>query len=167
MKEIILVGRGGQGAKSAGQIIALVASKNNEVQAFPEFGPERTGAPTKAYVRISKEKIRTTEPIQKADYIIVVDGTIDISDIKLKDGGKIIKNSKNDIPATKIAEKILGKNKPNTVLLGAFCKTAKMDKKAFISSIKEVFGRKLSEEMLKKNIKCFEEGYDLVAKDVF
>ena len=162
MKEIILVGRGGQGAKSAAQIIALSAAKKDlYVQAFPEYGPERTGAPTKAYVRISEKQIRTVEPIIDADYIILIDPTINISDLKLKTGGKIIRNSKDDVPATQIAEKILGKNKPNTVLLGNFCKKEKMDKKAFISSIKEVFGRKLSEEMLEKNKKCFEEGYSL------
>ena len=162
MKEIILVGRGGQGAKSAAQIIALAAAeKGLYVQAFPEYGPERTGAPTKSYVRISNKKIRTNEPLKNADYIIIIDDTINVEDIKLKEKGIIIKNSEKDIPATQIAEKILGKNKPNIVLLGAFCKKAKMDKKTFISAIKEVFGRKLSKEMIQKNIKCFEKGYSI------
>lgn len=159
MKEIIILGRGGQGGKSAAQIIALAASKKNYVQAFPEYGPERTGAPTKSFVRISDKPIKSCEPLTEADYIIIIDNSLTSEGLKLKKGGKIINNSEKDVPATKIAEKILGMNKPNIAMLGAFAKVSGMNKKDMIEAIKKIFGKKLSKELVDKNIKAFEEGY--------
>ena len=75
--EIRIHGRGGQGAKSASQLIVEAAmEQGRQVQAFPEFGPERSGAPMVTYARISDKPIRTYEPVLKPDIVIVIDPTL-------------------------------------------------------------------------------------------
>src|SRR5512133_2510001 len=75
--EIIFYARGGQGAKSAAEIMAQAAvSEGKFVQAFPSFGPERSGAPTETYLRISEKEIRTHEPIIEPDVVVVLDESL-------------------------------------------------------------------------------------------
>ena len=70
-------GRGGQGAKTAALLLADVAFKTGQnVQGFPEYGPERMGAPITAYNRISASKIRVHSNIYTPDYVVVVDETL-------------------------------------------------------------------------------------------
>ncbi|MBD3300422.1 MAG: hypothetical protein GF347_03660 [Candidatus Moranbacteria bacterium] len=77
MLQIIINGRGGQGAKTMAMLLAEAAIGSNKYAiAFPEFGPERTGAPVKAYLRIDSDEILTREPIQKPDLLIVLDDTL-------------------------------------------------------------------------------------------
>ena len=77
MIQIVFHGLGGQGAKSAAQILADAAfGEGKEIQAFPEFGPERRGAPVRAFVRISDRPITTHEPITKPDYTVIIEPTM-------------------------------------------------------------------------------------------
>ena len=77
IKSVVFHGRGGQGAKTAAMLLAVSAiNLGSYAQAFPEYGPERTGAPVKSYVRISNIKIRTHEPVKKPNIIVVIDDTL-------------------------------------------------------------------------------------------
>ena len=75
--EIIIYGRGGQGAKTTAEIIAQGALLEDKfVQAFPEFGPERSGAPVQTFVRISDKPVKTREPVLNPDCFMVLDETL-------------------------------------------------------------------------------------------
>ena len=107
MKDLIEIrwhGRGGQGAKTAALLLADVAfSIGKEVQGFPEYGPERMGAPITAYNRISDNEIRVHSNIYDPDFVAVVDETllndVDVTKGLSKDGGILVntEKSKEDI----------------------------------------------------------------------
>lgn len=143
MVEIRWHGRGGQGAKSACLLLADVAGLEGKfVQGFPEYGPERMGAPITAYNRISEKRCTIHSNIYYPDYVVVVDETLlDSVDVTggLKEGGAIIINTPDSpreirprlrgwsgkvctIDARRISEEILGKNLPNTPMLAALVK---------------------------------------------
>ena len=140
MIEIRWHGRGGQGTKSAVLWFAdIVFEKGKNVQGFPEYGPERTGAPLTAYNRLSDRKIKIHSNIYNPDYIIIVDETqIDNKVLKgIKDNTILIINTDEQrenisfrlslterqkermvcIPATRISRKNLGKVFPNIPML--------------------------------------------------
>jgi pyruvate ferredoxin oxidoreductase gamma subunit len=125
--EIRWHGRAGQGAKTASQLLAaasMAAGKN--VQAFPEYGPERSGAPMRAYTRIGDEKIRRRYGVTEPDVVVVLDESLlreAAAAEGLRDGGVLIVNSEHElegaicVPATKIAAQ--GAGYVNVVMLGA------------------------------------------------
>ena len=138
MIEIRWHGRGGQGAKTASLLLADAAFNTGKyIQGFPEYGPERMGAPLTAYNRISDTPIRIHSNIYEPDYVVVVDdtllesvdvtaglketGAIVINTTKSKDYlEKALKGYKGDIytiDARKISEEALGKYFPNTPML--------------------------------------------------
>ena len=140
MVEIRWHGRGGQGAKTACLLLADAAfSSGKYVQGFPEYGPERSGAPITAYNRISNTRCTIHSNIYEPDYVVVVDeGLIDCVDVTagLKADGAIIINTKKSpeeirpqlrgytgrvctIDANRISAEILGKAYPNTPMLAA------------------------------------------------
>ncbi len=179
--EIIIYGRGGQGAKTTAEIIAQASlAEGRNIQSFPEFGPERKGAPVKTFVRISDNQIKTREPIVDPDCVLVLDETLldSINVTKNLDNKEpLIINSKkskqqliqkigfkgNIIPidATGISRDIIGENRPNTVILGKF---AFVSEKIKIETIAEFFKdkylEKIGSEKTKKNIKAIEKAYD-------
>lgn len=146
MKDIVEIrwhGRGGQGAKTASLLLADAAFNTGKyVQGFPEYGPERMGAPITAYDRISTERCTVHSNIYEPDYVVVVDESlIDSVPVTagLKDEGAIVINSSKDpeeirpllkgykgrvctIDANKISEEELGKVFPNTPMLAAIVK---------------------------------------------
>lgn len=164
--EIRWHGRGGQGAKTAALLLADAAFDSGKyVQGFPEYGPERMGAPITAYTRISTEKIRIHSNIYEPDYVVVVDETlIDVVDVTkgLKPGGAVLINTvrsgaemkkklKNKeceiytIDAQKISTETMGKNFPNTPMLGAVVKASGIiDEDDFILSMEESFHHKFA-----------------------
>ena len=97
--EIRWHGRGGQGAKTAALLLADVAFKAGKfVQGFPEYGPERMGAPITAYNRISEEPVTVHSNIYSPDYVVVVDdGLLESTDVThgLKEDGAVIINTEN------------------------------------------------------------------------
>ena len=145
MVEVRWHGRGGQGAKTASLLLADAAFNTGKyVQGFPEYGPERMGAPITAYNRISDERCPIHSNIYEPDYVVVVDATllsaVDVTGGLKKEGGIIINSPKPPeefrdslggyegkvytIDAGKIAEEEIGKNIPNTPMLGAVVKVS-------------------------------------------
>ncbi|MFH0816125.1 MAG: pyruvate ferredoxin oxidoreductase subunit gamma [Methanobacteriota archaeon] len=159
MYEIRFHGRGGQGAVTAANVLAVAAFKEGkDVQAFPMFGVERRGAPVAAYTRIDEKPIDIKCQIYEPDAVIVLDPTLmDVVDVTsgLKAGGPIIINSKKDpkefqlkagkvytVDASSIAvENRLGsKTNPivNTAILGAFSKVVgNVSLKALLEAIQD------------------------------
>jgi len=157
-------GRGGQGAKTACLLLADVAfTSGKHVQGFPEYGPERMGAPITAYNRISSERCSVHSNIYNPDFVIVVDETL-LSSVDvtsgLKETGAIIINSEKTpsqlrpllggykgkvytINARKISEETIGKNMPNTPMLAAAVKVSNVvDADNFIKDMEASFRHK-------------------------
>jgi len=176
--EIRWHGRGGQGAKTASLLLADAAFNTGKyVQGFPEYGPERMGAPITAYNRISDQKITIHSNIYEPDYVVVVDETllasIDVT-AGLKEKGAIIINTDKKpeeirkylneykgkvctIDARKISEEALGKYFPNTPMLGAVVKVSGiMEKDEFIKDMENSFAHKFATkpEVIEGNIKA-------------
>ncbi|MCI1995694.1 MAG: 2-oxoacid:acceptor oxidoreductase family protein [Clostridium luticellarii] len=164
--EIRWHGRGGQGAKTASLLLAEAAFNTGKyVQGFPEYGPERMGAPITAYNRVSDLPIKIHSNIYKPDYVVVVDETL-ISSVKvtngLKESGAVVINTskkpeeirsyfddfKGDIytiDARKISEEELGRNFPNTPMLGAIVKiSGVMQEEEFIKNMEGSFRHKFA-----------------------
>ena len=143
--EIRWHGRGGQGAKTASLLLADAAFNTGKyVQGFPEYGPERMGAPITAFNRISDERSLLHSNIYEPNYVVVVDSTlltaVDVTSGLKRDGAILINSSKSPeelrhllegyegavytVDAGKIAEEELGQNFPNTPMLGAVVKVS-------------------------------------------
>lgn len=180
--EIIFFARAGQGAKTAAEIIAQAAMREGKyIQAFPYYGPERSGAPTRAYVRVSDKPIRIHEPIVDPDVVIVIDETLlasqDVSKNLDRDESLIINTKKspeevrndikdfkgaiNTIDALGIALKITGQPSINSVILGKLIKVTEIVKlESVISQFRKIFEPKIGKEMTEKNVRAIEGGYD-------
>lgn len=180
--QIRIHSRGGQGAKTAAQIIAEASIEEGEfAQAFSEYGPERSGAPMKTFLRISKKSIRLYSDVQSPDMVVVLDPSlllnIDVTE-GLVDGGIVIVNTCEKIETLKkklkkkkcqiytidakgIATRIIGKDLPNTAIMGAISKLVFLiPYEHVIEETKEMFEhKKLSKEMVNKNIEALKEGY--------
>ncbi len=141
--EIRWHGRGGQGAKTASLLLADAAFNTGKyIQGFPEYGPERMGAPITAYNRISNTPITVHSNIYEPDYVVVVDDTlletVDVTAGLKETGGIVINTTKNEeylkkalkgytgniytIDARKISMETLGKYFPNTPMLASIVK---------------------------------------------
>ncbi len=178
--EIRWHGRGGQGAKTAALLLADAAFNTGKyIQGFPEYGPERMGAPITAYNRISDEKITLHSNIYEPDYVVVVDetliGAIDVVS-GLKENGAIVVNTDKKpeelrskikgfkgkictINARKISEETIGKNFPNTPMLGAVVKVSRMmPEDKFLEYMKESFAHKFAAkpEVIDGNMRALE-----------
>ena len=188
MIEIRWHGRGGQGAKTASLLLADAAFNTGKyIQGFPEYGPERMGAPLTAYNRISDTPIRIHSNIYEPDYVVVVDDTllesVDVT-AGLKETGaivinttksedylrKVLKGYKGDIytiDARKISEEALGKYFPNTPMLAAIIKVAKiMTDEELIKDMKGSFKHKFAKkpEVIDGNMKALEMALKEVKK---
>ncbi len=131
MIEVLWHGRGGQGAFTAARLLGAAASlqQGGHSLAFPSFGPERRGAPMKAFTKIATVPIGDRSAIEKADYVVYLDGTLLGKDCfdELKDEGTILVNSTRPfedrrilaLDADGISSKEFGRPIPNTVFLGA------------------------------------------------
>ena len=102
MKEILWLGRGGQGAFTAAKLLGAaytIDDDNKYALAFPSFGPERRGAPVRAFTKLDTKPVVDRSQTEKADYIVIIDDTLYSTQLQelLKPTGKIIVNSKNDI----------------------------------------------------------------------
>lgn len=178
--EIRWHGRGGQGAKTAALLLADVAFKTGKyVQGFPEYGPERMGAPITAYNRISDEPITVHSNIYDPDYVVVVDESllesIDVTKGLKSDGAVIINSEKKPeelkpllrgytggvytVDARKISIEALGKNFPNSPMLAATVAVSKvMDKESFLGEMRASFQHKFAKkpEVIDGNMKALE-----------
>lgn len=184
--EIRWHGRGGQGAKTACLLLADVCfSSGKEVQGFPEYGPERMGAPITAYNRISDEPNIVHSNIYYPDYVVVVDETLlDSVDVTagLSEDGAILVNTMRSpseirrqlgdykgrvctVDAATISLESIGKNIPNTPMLAAIVKiSGVIDKDKFLSDMRESFGHKFrtKPEVIDGNMKALSMAMDQV-----
>ncbi len=105
MKEILWFGRGGQGAFTAAKLFGAAYTANDDAHyalSFPSFGPERRGAPVRAFTKLDEKPVLDRSQTEKADFIVVLDDTLYAPALQaqLKEGGRIIVNSKTPIPDT-------------------------------------------------------------------
>lgn len=103
MKEILWLGRGGQGAFTAAKLLgaAYVAENDSHYAlAFPSFGPERRGAPVRAFSKLDEKPVADRSQTEQADFIVILDSTLYTPELhhQLKPGGRIIINSKVPVP---------------------------------------------------------------------
>jgi pyruvate ferredoxin oxidoreductase gamma subunit len=191
MKDLIEIrwhGRGGQGAKTASLLLADAAFNTGKyIQGFPEYGPERMGAPITAYNRISDKPITVHSNIYEPDYVVVVDDTLlEAVDVTagLKETGAIVINTtkpaeklkeelkgyKGDIytiDARKISTEALGKYFPNTPMLAAIIKVAGiMTDEALLKDMEGSFKHKFAKkpEVIEGNMKALENALKEVKK---
>lgn len=189
MKDIVEIrwhGRGGQGAKTASLLLADAAFNTGKfVQGFPEYGPERMGAPITAYNRISSIRSTVHSNIYFPDYVVVVDETLlDSVDVTkgLKPEGAIVINSSKKpadlkaklkgytgrvctIDAGRISEETLGKNFPNTPMLAAIVKiSGVVPIEQFISDMEASFKHKFASkpQVIEGNMKALKRSMEEV-----
>lgn len=181
MTEIRWHGRGGQGAKTASLLLADAAFMAGKyVQSFPEYGPERSGAPITAYNRISDERCTIHSNIYYPDYVAVVDETlletVDVTKGLSKDGAIIINSEREPselrpllhgyegrvytIAAGPISRKHLGKYFPNTPMLAAVVEVSGcVEKDQFLKDMEVSYSHKFASkpQVIKGNLDCLAE----------
>lgn len=180
LTEIRWHGRGGQGAKTAALLLADVAFQaGKHVQGFPEYGPERMGAPITAYDRISDKEIRVHSNIYEPDFVAVVDDTlltsVNVTAGLKKEGGILVNTQKSAeeilpllngyegkvyiLDAHKVSMETLGKYFPNTPMLAAMVKiSGVMGVEEFLREMKVSLEHKFARkpEVLDGNMKALE-----------
>jgi 2-oxoacid:acceptor oxidoreductase gamma subunit (pyruvate/2-ketoisovalerate family) len=187
LKKILEVrwhGRGGQGAWTASELLARAAiAEGKYIQSFPEFGPERMGAPVTAFTRISTEPIRLHCAVYNPDVVAVLDPTL-LKAVKVADGlseesGNIIVNSKDSpaevrkalstekgkvwsVPATEIAIKILGTPITNTAMLGAVARVTGI---VSLKSVEAMVKGRFRPDVAEKNFAVVKEAYEEVRSE--
>ena len=186
--EIRWHGRGGQGAKTASLLLADAAFNTGKyIQGFPEYGPERMGAPLTAYNRISDTPITIHSNIYEPDYVVVVDDTlletVDVTAGLKETGAIVINTTKSDeylknvlkdykgeiytIDARKVSMEALGKYFPNTPMLAAIIKVAKiMSDEDLLKDMEGSFKHKFAKkpEVIDGNMKALEMALKEVKK---
>jgi 2-oxoacid:acceptor oxidoreductase gamma subunit (pyruvate/2-ketoisovalerate family) len=172
-------GRGGQGAWTASELLARTAlAEGKYIQSFPEFGPERMGAPVTAFTRISTEPIKIHCAVYDPDVVVVLDSTLlksvpVVAGINRADDVIVVNSAESPdkvrenlrletgkvwtIPATEIALKILGSPITNTAMLGALAKaTAVVSMAGIEKTVKERFRADIAE----KNFAVIRQAYE-------
>lgn len=186
--EIRWHGRGGQGAKTAALLLADVCFKTGaNVQGFPEYGPERMGAPITAFNRISKDEIRVHSNIYTPDLVVVVDETllasVDVTAGLKEDGAIIINTDKSaeevkpmlrgyagevyTVDARKISVAALGKYFPNSPMLAAaVAVSGVMEKEQFITEMRASYQHKFAKkpEVIEGNMKALTDTFEALGK---
>jgi pyruvate ferredoxin oxidoreductase gamma subunit len=184
MVEIRWHARGGQGAVTASKILASSAIREGKyAQSNPDYGAERSGAPIRAYNRLSETPVNLHCMVLSPDVVVVVDptllGVVDVLE-GIKEGGTVIVNTSEEpqkvkekfkgknvkvftVDATKIAMEELKRPLVNIPMLGALVKVLKMmDIRTVEEDIRKTFGSKISEDMLNANIRALYRGYEEV-----
>ncbi len=184
--EIRWHGRGGQGAKTAALLLADVAFKTGKyVQGFPEYGPERMGAPITAYNRVSDKPLTVHSNIYEPDYVVVVDESllesIDVTKGLKKEGAIVVNTPRSSeeikpllrgyegdvytLDAREISIKALGKNYPNSPMLAAIVAVSKvMEKDDFLNEMRASFRHKFAKkpEVIDGNMMALELAFEEV-----
>jgi len=187
MTEIRWHGRGGQGAKTAAQLVALVALEEGKFsQGFPEYGPERMGAPIRGFTRISDGAVRLHCPIEHPDVVVVLDDSLlalpAITDAT--DDGTIFVINTSEPPAeikaklgregatvycvdaTAISIDEIGRPIPNTPMIGALIKATEcITLDAIKKDVEKKFMKKFGERVVQGNIRAIERAYEEVKSE--
>ncbi|HMK60511.1 MAG TPA: 2-oxoacid:acceptor oxidoreductase family protein [Dissulfurispiraceae bacterium] len=185
--EIRWHGRGGQGTVTAAKVFAdACLSGGRYVQAFPEYGPERAGAPLRAFTRISDRELRLHCPVTKPDIVVIVDATL-IDNVNIQEGTDedavyIVNSSKSakevrsklnakpgqkvyTVDATKIAVETIGRPLPNATLVGALSKVSGLiSLDAALKDVEKSFGKKFSRKIIEGNLDATRRGYEEVVE---
>lgn len=186
MLEIRWHGRGGQGVVTAAKFLTdLALAEDKYFQAFPEYGPERMGAPIQAFTRIADRPINIRTSIRNPDVVVVLDstliGTVNVTD-GLKDGGIIVINTPEDpaavrarlglagtkarvftVNATQISLDTIGRPIPNTPMIGALNRALDLAPLDEVTSfLRKSFGKKFSEEIIEANVQAVTRAYNEV-----
>ncbi len=179
--------RGGQGAVTAAKFLAEAAlAGGRDIQAFPEYGPERMGAPIKAFTRISTSPIGIYCAIENPSIVVVLDETL-LDTVKVHEGltndGVILVNSSKSpemirnkigvktgkiftVPATAIALETLGKPIPNTPMIGALIKiTGIISLEEILEHFALAFGKKFGQKILDGNVAAIKRAYEEVVAE--
>lgn len=183
--EIRWHGRGGQGTVTAAKVLAdACLSGGRYVQAFPEYGPERSGAPLRAYNRVSSKELRMHCPVLHPQVIAIADATL-LDGVNVTEGAKedsvfIVNTSKEPseireklkllptqkvytVDATKIAIECFGRAMPNSPMLGAVCRvTGLVSLDALLEDVRKSFGKKFSQKIIDGNLEATKRGYEEV-----
>ena len=183
--EIRWHGRGGQGTVTAAKVFAdACLSGGRYIQAFPEYGPERAGAPLRAYNRVSPREIRMHCPVLKPDIVVVVDATlldgIDVTEgapdntafivntgmepMKIRDKLKAKPTQKvYTLDGTKMAIETIGRPMPNAPMVGALSKVSGIvSLQEILEDTKKNFGKKFSQKIIDGNPEATKRGYEEV-----
>jgi len=185
--EIRWHGRAGQGAKTAALVLAEAAiSAGRYAQAFPEYGPERMGAPMQAFNRISDEPITVHSNVATPSIVVILDPTlITATDVKSgvpSDGVYLVNTSGTPeemrarlglvgsparvytLDATQVSMDTIGRPMPNTPMIGALvAATGLLELEQVIADTREKLGRKLRPEIVERNIEAIRRAYKEVA----
>jgi len=187
MLEVRWHGRGGQGVKTACYLVAESAlSLGKYVQAFPEFGPERAGAPVRAFTRVSDTPIRRHYPIESPKVVVIVDASL-IGQLNLVEGmakdGVVIVNTEEEpkqvrkrlgikggkvytVPATTIALDTIKRAIPNIPMLGAFVRaTGLLEIEAVKQDVRNKFSKRFRPEVVEGNIQALSRAYEEVRSE--
>jgi pyruvate ferredoxin oxidoreductase gamma subunit len=187
LKEIRWHGRGGMGVKTATVLVAEAALEEGKYsQGFPEYGPERMGAPVRGFTRISDHLIRMHQPIEQPDVVVVLDETL-IGQVDVIGGMKpdsvLIVNTKATpaevrkraglqggkvytVDATGIALATLGRNVPNTPMVGALMKaTNVLTMQTVRHDTEKKLSKKFPEKIVAGNIQALERGYNEITSE--
>jgi len=183
--EIRWHGRGGQGTVTAAKVLAdACLSGGRHVQAFPEYGPERAGAPLRAYNRVSSKELRMHCPVLRPQVVSVVDATL-LDSINVAEGATenavfVINTSKDPeeikaklnagskqkvytVDASKIAMECIGRALPNAPMLGAICKvTGLVSLEHLLEDVRKSFGKKFAQKIIDGNLEATRRGYEEV-----
>lgn len=185
--EIRWHGRGGQGAVTAAKILAESAMLDGKfIQAFPEYGPERAGAPVRSYTRISPSSIYIHSQVTDPKVVVVLDSTllevINVTEGLAKDGTLIINTNESPkdlrgrldikgrkiftVPATDIAIKELKRNIPNTPMIAALVKvTGILDIEMVKKNFKEKYSKKFNPAVIEGNLRAMDEAFKSVEEE--
>jgi len=188
--EIRWHGRGGQGAKTAALLFGEAAlSEGKYIQAFPEYGPERTGAPVQSFNRISDEPITVHCHVKEPSVVVVLDptliGTVDVTKGLTPDGVVIVNSSEPAeeirkrigdlngrklyvLDASAIARQTIGRDIPNTPMLGALIKvTGLLSYDTVIEDTRKKLEKKFRgrPEIIEGNLKAIERAYNEVKSE--
>jgi pyruvate ferredoxin oxidoreductase gamma subunit len=185
MVEIRWHGRGGQGTVTAAKVFAdACLSGGRHVQAFPEYGPERAGAPLRAYNRISPKELRMHCPVLNPDLVAVADATL-LDAMNVAEGVKenaifVVNTSKSPkeiraklkatasqkvftVDASKIALETIGRTMPNTPMLGALTKASGLlGIDVLVEEVKGSFGKKFAQKIIDANLTAAKRGFEEV-----
>jgi pyruvate ferredoxin oxidoreductase gamma subunit len=183
LTEIRWHGRGGQGVKTACEFVAAMAIHAGKFsQGFPEYGPERSGAPMKGFTRISTEPVKQHCAVYSPDVVLVLDdtliGPVDVCE-GLGEGGVVIVNTTKStenleksckgaiwaLDATKIALDEIGRPIPNMPMVGALAKVTGLIKlDAILKDVEREFSKKFDKKTLEGNLRAVEKAYSEVKK---
>lgn len=173
MKEILWHGRGGQGAFTAARLLGAAASSAQGMHAlaFPSFGPERRGAPMRAFTKIDQAPIGDRSAVREADYVVYLDETLLGArwEEEVKPGGVVLVNSAKtfdderifSIDANGVSTEVLGRPIPNTVFLGAI---AALDDAITLESALEAIRGYMPAKLHEKNERIVVASYRLAAE---